>query len=1067
MVKELVNVDMLRRWSAQASTLEERLSGGFIPQEGVSAQTSQRFDKWLEIVAKGDADEFRQNMALRGLSEVEVLPLLGRVKLTETARLPTWAENIPRLLDLILSVNGQSVPESTVQEPFVHLFLPLSRSLSDNIAKGWDKSRWNDSVCDDLSNDLLYRIAPPFAFSLYSWFKHFRTIKKPYIQDSQTEPSTKPTTLIYDAYIDWLRSSHLIRLLDKHPVLARLLAVATEQWEQFIRELVSRLETDFVTLVNFFFDGRDPGQVVRLEMNISDPHDRGRGVVILHFSSGDRLVYKPRDLTIDKRWNELISWMNLANAPYDLRGTKVLCGQGYGWVDYVDNAPCGNEAEIRAFFHRAGALLGLIHVLGGTDFHQENVVANSGYPIPIDLETLLRPKIDQSSDSEAHPALVEAQQRISRSVLASGYLPCWKEFRGNTWATGGLSQLESTATTVAGFQYINTDAMCLGRVPLPDPSTKHLPHLDGAPVYSFDYTFEIESGFRETCYFLIAHRDVFAHKQLATFRNTVIRLVRQETQLYKLLQQRALQPAMLADGIDFSLEFEFLSRLHDQLDGAALAQVRAECRAMCRLDIPLFRMHADSTIVTEADGGGFDLAQDGKPVLSPFEHTLTRLNALDEADIEQQCEFIRFALGKKRQELGKASRWSELSLSTWSSSAAIKRAVELGDWIIEQAIVQADGAAWLGAVAVGIDERIQLMPIGYDLYSGAGGIASFLAALYRITEQKRFRDFCLKTFAPLRHDLAQDSRARTLARTMGIGGATGLGSVVYALVLTASLAEMPQLLDDARHVAKLFTESVIASDCVFDVVGGAAGAILGLLTLHDATGDTIALEKATACGWHLLRNHRVKTGGEGESKLFLAGFSHGAGGIAYALERLADASGEKDFSTAAMEWIAYERGLFDSNAGNWLDLRFQTKESPHPEYFVCNWCHGAAGIGLARLGLGSYGTGCDREMAAEIELAVARAIEEPISSYDILCCGNFGRLELLLYAGRQLERPHLISLARERAALRLQQTNGGFHWFIGTDAENIGFFQGLAGIGYELLRLSEPKKIPSTLLWQA
>lgn len=1067
MIRELVSLEMLRRWSAQASTLEERRTGDFIleePEDGERVRTSRRLDKWREIVAKGDAEDFRQNLVWAGLSESEALRLLGRVKLREAAPLPTWAENLPRLLDLIGSGNKSSVSEFTLREPFVHLFLPLSQALSERIAKDWDTSRWNYSVCEDLSNGLLSRIVPPFSYSLYSWFKHFRTVKKPYIQEAKIESSNEPTSLIYDAYIEWLRSGHLIRLLEKHPVLARLLVIVTEQWEKFISEFINHLETDLPTLVALFFDCRDPGQVVKLEMNISEPHNRGRGVVILHFSSGDRLVYKPRDLTIDQRWNELTSWMKLANAPYDLRSAKVWGAEGYGWVEYVDSVPCHNEGEVRAFFHRAGALLSLFHVLGGTDFHQENIVAHSCYPIPIDLETLLRPKVDLSSDSEAHPALVEAQQSISRSVLASGYLPCWNEFRGNTWASGGLSQLESTATTVAGFEYVNTDAMCLGRVPLPPPSTKHLPHLEGVLVNSGDYSFEIESGFRQTCQFLMAHREILIRERLPTFANTVIRIVRQETRLYQLLHKRALQPAMLADGIDFSLEFEFLSRLHDRLDTATLAQVRAECHAMYHLDIPSFRMYANSTIVTEASGGGFDLARDGKAVLSPVEHALTRLKALDEADIEQQCELIRFALGKNRQKVSKAARWSEPSLSTWSSSAAITRAVELGEWIVERAIMRADGAAWLGAVAVGIEERIKLMPIGFDLYSGAGGIAIFLGALYRITGRELFRDFCLKAFVPLRYDLARDARARSLARTIGIGGAIGMGSIVYALVLTALLAELPQLLDDARQAAKLFTDSVIASDSLFDVVSGAAGAILGLLALHDATGDVIALEKATACGWHLLRHHRPKTVGEGESKLLLAGFSHGAAGIAYALQRLADASKVTDFLTAVMEWLAYERELFDSNAGNWLDLRFQTKESPRPEYFVCNWCHGAAGIGLGRLG--SYGTGRDRDMPAEIDLAVARALAEPLGSYDILCCGNFGRLELLLSVGYQLERPHLIDLARERAALRLRQTSCGFDWFIGTDAENIGFFQGLAGIGYELLRLSDPKKIPSTLLWQ-
>jgi len=85
----------------------------------------------------------------------------------------------------------------------------------------------------------------------------------------------------------------------------------------------------------------------------------------------------------------------------------------------------------------------------------------------------------------------------------------------------------------------------------------------------------------------------------------------------------------------------------------------------------------------------------------------------------------------------------------------------------------------------------------------------------------------------------------------------------------------------------------------------------------------------------------------------LSGLSHGSAGIALALLQLAALTGEERFRTAAKEAIRYERKLFSSEAGNWLDLRDQNKEV-QPEgdsaaKFMTAWCHGAPGIGLARL----------------------------------------------------------------------------------------------------------------------
>ncbi|WP_375511636.1 lanthionine synthetase LanC family protein [uncultured Nostoc sp.] len=85
----------------------------------------------------------------------------------------------------------------------------------------------------------------------------------------------------------------------------------------------------------------------------------------------------------------------------------------------------------------------------------------------------------------------------------------------------------------------------------------------------------------------------------------------------------------------------------------------------------------------------------------------------------------------------------------------------------------------------------------------------------------------------------------------------------------------------------MITPANIASDRKFDIVSGAAGAILGLLTLYSYIPDPVVLEQAVICGHHLLNHHSASSNGIRawatlDEKL-LTGFSHGAAGIAYAL----------------------------------------------------------------------------------------------------------------------------------------------------------------------------------------
>ena len=74
--------------------------------------------------------------------------------------------------------------------------------------------------------------------------------------------------------------------------------------------------------------------------------------------------------------------------------------------------------------------------------------------------------------------------------------------------------------------------------------------------------------------------------------------------------------------------------------------------------------------------------------------------------------------------------------------------------------------------------------------------------------------------------------------------------------------------------------------------------------------------------------------------------SHGAAGFAYALSSLAEASGREDFADAAAECIAFEDSSYDAARHNWPDLRGGGAPA-----WPCQWCHGAPGIGLARLGM--------------------------------------------------------------------------------------------------------------------
>jgi lantibiotic modifying enzyme len=277
----------------------------------------------------------------------------------------------------------------------------------------------------------------------------------------------------------------------------------------------------------------------------------------------------------------------------------------------------------------------------------------------------------------------------------------------------------------------------------------------------------------------------------------------------------------------------------------------------------------------------------------------------------------------------------------------------------------------------------------------------------------------------------------------------------------------PALLADAERAAALITPDRIAADQTFDVVGGAAGALLGLCALAEAGAEHQIRERAVACGRHLLATRTPSAAGyrawaAPDGKL-LTGFSHGAAGIAYALLRLHALSGDPELLEAAREAIAYERSVFSLAAGNWPD--FRPDDGPA---FPSQWCHGAAGIGLARLGgLAVLDSPAIRQ---DIAAALETTHQLGLARRDNLCCGNLGRVDILVAAGQRLARPELLDLASRRAATVVDRAEraGGYllHPLLPRSVYSFGLFQGTAGIGYALLRLARPDLLPCVLLWE-
>ena len=185
--------------------------------------------------------------------------------------------------------------------------------------------------------------------------------------------------------------------------MIRLAAVVTGQWIIATGEFLRRLGEDHARIPSMLDDGGsvgDPGPVVDLALDISDPHDHGRQVIVLRMGNGARLVYKPRSLMAEAAWHGLARWCAAHDAPVRLGAAPVWQRPGYGWMAYVDHVTDLPADAAAGFYHNAGGLLAVMHWLRGSDLHHENLRHWRGVPVPIDLEALLQPNLAAMPDAE-------------------------------------------------------------------------------------------------------------------------------------------------------------------------------------------------------------------------------------------------------------------------------------------------------------------------------------------------------------------------------------------------------------------------------------------------------------------------------------------------------------------------------------------------------------------------------------------------------------------------------------------------------------------------------------------
>ena len=819
----------------------------------------------------------------------------------------------------------------------------------------------------------------------------------------------------------------LAAFLTEYPVLARLLGTASELSVEAGLELLSRFAADRTAIVTELLGGVDPGPVMAIEPGLGDRHRGGRSVTAVSFADGRRVIYKPSDLGGHLAFQRIVDWLNARVPAGELRMPAAVARPGYGWVEFIVGRPLPRPAAAAEFYRREGVLLAALYATHACDMHHENVIASGADPIVIDVETIFHPDLPMPRTTTPDPAA----EVLASSVQSTGLLPYVTVDSGGAHDQSGLTG---------------------GR-------GRNVPRFDGEVIEPDGHEAAVLEGFRLGYDAIAAEPAAFA-LLLSSFGNLEVRTVVRPTSGYAGLMSETTHPDLLRDAADRDKALGVLREVsahHPLWSGLA----DYEIADLWNGDIPLLTTRPSRPDLWTS--GGVRLpGQLGQTGLSC---ALANVRAMGEVDRRDQEWIISASLAARkpnRGHRGARAVHGPVTAAAAEPSRLLAAACGLGDQIMASAIASREGPGrdgpdrdgpgrvnWLGLQLVE-DTQWMLLPMGGGLADGYLGVALFLAQLGELTGIDRYAEAARQAVSAIPGLLAAISGRPELVAAIGCGGIGGLGGISYGLARMSGLLHDAELGRWAGMAAELAATVDLAA-VTPGWVAGSAGCLAAMVAVQAELGFWPAAELARACADHLCELVEDTDGHCGFDGDRAGGFAAGPAGVGWSLVRFA----ETGFAETGFDETGAEPRYL---AAGRLAARRGLETSPPDDSL--GWCSGASGRLLARTCLPAAAEGLDEEAGI--------LAHRPVLADLSLCHGEAGVADVLTV---------LSAATRSRAAYRAQRHRAGLLLDVATRHTSVcgtpggvstpGLLNGLAGIGYGLLRLGFADRVPSALLLQA
>ncbi len=809
-------------------------------------------------------------------------------------------------------------------------------------------------------------------------------------------------------------------------------------YEQLHKELDGKIKYLFEIFRDFKINQNRIYNYFKLDLGANLKHINCSGdwhndkcVIILTLDDNSNIVYKPTNANNIKFIKELLMFFFDEN--YVSLYNYLSLNNNGTWFEYIQSNKI-DKSLVSEFYYNYGKLIFVTYILGMTDLHYENVIANNVYPVITDIETMFSSYLFFETKQYKYDAQKEAVKQLLFSTVSTGLLPIVSM---SDYFGGDISCLSNKGLRVPFEKLVNEyqDNLSICSAFKHIFPENHLPNLDINPL---DYNDSILEGFFEAeRIFLASKKEILSF--LKNIHQVESRIILTMTKIYSKFVRLKSDP-----------KYRFDNNLFEEILLKKVRMKRSNTVISKYKEIELRKTNIPSFYWQECLGGAY--AKEDENILIVQKINLTKFEIL---------KFIEWQTEKKRidkeqtliinsiktvSKLEKEQMNKSMDMVLGNSEFVFNPIADVNN----NKVIGKDGTVnWIG-LRVNAIEQLEYSILDWSIYSGITGIGY----MYLVEYLNNKTSECLNTL----HEIVNtfiEYFVNNEFQSIDVSYYSGLTGfyAFFSNVLSAGICteDIESILPELEN---LIIKNIGLTN-VYDTLNGIHSAVIYFYGRYIINNDKFAKYVLIKIKEHWKINFKYENV---IKKHNYASFAHGYSGIITSLCCINDVDVDMHIETIIKNLIQSENELKTSEL-EWLDKRSSDKlVSPY-------WCHGTCGIMISRLILIKYNlvnkTGLDLNETKNI-LSRYRTnvldLKQIVNNYS-LCHGNFALIDFLHLYDQVFDIDNLVEVGEFTKEIVKRAKKQGYSCIGTPGAINaIGLMVGEAGIHYVLNRESSNNK---------